>query len=332
MSSIQAAVWEATSSGATPIVKTIPAPVAAAGDILVRVSHVALNPVDNFLGVPGSVVGFDLAGEVVTAGGKLAKGSRVAGMVQGSFIPNYGAAAELVAADPDLFFKIPDGLDAADATTFSVSAVTAGVAVYKVLGLPFPPATAASGGNAPWFLVSGGATTVGLFAIQFAKLAGYRVIATASARSEALVKSYGADKIVNYTDPRAAELIREATGGGVQLGLEAAGGSSFPISIGSVSNGKLAAVLPTPDDVTVPPGVEVETLALIRAYKTVRTCVDSSADCRLLRRSSTSPSCTSGSPTLSLASQSSSSLASVPSLCRSATASRRSTKVCSSSR
>ena len=48
-------------------------------------------------------------------------------------------------------------------------------------------------------------------AIQFAKLSGLTVIATASPHNHALVKELGADAVFDYNDPSCAEKIKEYT-------------------------------------------------------------------------------------------------------------------------
>jgi NADPH:quinone reductase-like Zn-dependent oxidoreductase len=53
--------------------------------------------------------------------------------------------------------------------------------------------------STPQYLVYGGSTAVGLFAVQLAKLAGYKVVATASPKNFDLVKSYGADEVVDVS-------------------------------------------------------------------------------------------------------------------------------------
>jgi NADPH:quinone reductase-like Zn-dependent oxidoreductase len=81
-------------------------------------------------------------------------------------------------------------------------------------------------------LVQGGSSSVGLFAVQLAKLIGYKVIATSSPHSFDLVKSYGADAVVDYHDvAEAVAQIKQVTGGGVAGALEC---------IGGVPNGQLA--------------------------------------------------------------------------------------------
>jgi hypothetical protein len=83
-----------------------------------------------------------------------------------------------------------------------------------------------------WFLIQGGSSSVGLFAVQLAKLIGYKVVATCSPHSYDLVKAYGADAVVDYHDvPTAIEQVKQVTGGGVAGALE---------GIGGVPNGQLA--------------------------------------------------------------------------------------------
>ncbi|KAJ0357251.1 hypothetical protein COL154_010294 [Colletotrichum chrysophilum] len=91
-----------------------------------------------------------------------------------------------------------------EAATYGVSAVTAVLAVNVHLGLPWPgePGTgpqslAFKSTNKPIFIYAG-STSVGLFAIQLSKLAGYTVVTTASPHSYELVKRYGADHVFNY--------------------------------------------------------------------------------------------------------------------------------------
>jgi NADPH:quinone reductase-like Zn-dependent oxidoreductase len=73
---------------------------------------------------------------------------------------------------------------------------------------------------APWTLVWGGASSVGLFTIQLARLSGYRVIATASPKNAELVRLSGADVVVNYRDADVVEQIKAATDGGVAYGVD----------------------------------------------------------------------------------------------------------------
>jgi NADPH:quinone reductase-like Zn-dependent oxidoreductase len=74
--------------------------------------------------------------------------------------------------------------------------------------------------NAPWFLVFSGATSVGMFAIQLAHLSGYRVVTTASPKNFDLVKSLGADAVVDYRDADVSHKIKEITGNTLSHALD----------------------------------------------------------------------------------------------------------------
>ena len=71
----------------------------------------------------GATIGTDFSGEIVALGSALntswAIGDRVAGCIYG------GAFAQYLAAESDLIFKIPDGINAAEAATFSMTWWTA---------------------------------------------------------------------------------------------------------------------------------------------------------------------------------------------------------------
>jgi len=49
--------------------------------------------------------------------------------------------------------------------------------------------------------VYGGSSSVGQYAIQLAKLSGYKVVTTASKRNHELVKSLGADLVFDVSNP-----------------------------------------------------------------------------------------------------------------------------------
>jgi len=49
--------------------------------------------------------------------------------------------------------------------------------------------------------VYGGSSSVGQYAIQLAKLSGYKVVTTASERNHELVKSFGADLAFDVSNP-----------------------------------------------------------------------------------------------------------------------------------
>ena len=115
------------------------------------------------------------------------------------------------------------------------------MALYDLLkfpephSIPVPPPASTSGASIP-ILVSGGASSVGLYTVQIAKHSGLYVIATASERNFDLVRSFGADVVVDYRDPvKAAKQIREAAPGPIEHALDCVStGTSFEIVAASL--------------------------------------------------------------------------------------------------
>jgi threonine dehydrogenase-like Zn-dependent dehydrogenase len=140
-----------------------------------------------------------------------------------------------------------------EAPVYGIGFGTAAQALYARLDVPYPPAKVE---GEEWFLVYGGSTSVGLFAVQLAKLAGFKVVATCSPKNFDLVKSYGADEVVDYKDSEAAiKKIRSVTGESLRRGLDTISeASSLEIVLNSYAdsdaNGKrkLQLLLPIPDE------------------------------------------------------------------------------------
>jgi hypothetical protein len=116
-----------------------------------------------------------------------------------------------------------------------VGFTTAAQVLYTRLGLPYPPAKA---DGSEWILIYGGSTSVGLFAIQLAKLAGFKVVSTASPRNFDLVKKFGADEVVDYHNAEeAVEQIKKITGGKITKALDTISeGESFKICLESFAD------------------------------------------------------------------------------------------------
>lgn len=202
------------------------APTPGKGEILVKVSHVAQNPSDWYgLDLPaGRVVGCDFVGTVVDSNGsRWAQGLRVGGWVHGKRAdPVRGAFAEYLVTESDMVFPVPAAITDQQAATVPAAFATAVQAMVLHLKLPEPkdhpdqdpPATAATP-----FLINGGSTSVGMYAIQFAKLCGLYVVATGSRNNHALLKSLGADVVVDYSSSNWAKRVRRITSDGLQHAL-----------------------------------------------------------------------------------------------------------------
>jgi NADPH:quinone reductase-like Zn-dependent oxidoreductase len=202
--------------GAT--VTEIPIPEITPDEILIKVSAVALNPIDtkgiDVVSPWGSLVGCDYAGTVTKVGKSAAKqwkvGERVAGFVHGGQYKDVGSFAEYLKVDGSLAWKVPEGVSDAEAATFGIAAVTA-VLALEYLDVPLEDIMECSKvpGKESTVFVYSGASNVGLFAIQLAKRAGLKVVAAASPRSFDLVKRYGADDVFEYGSPTAIEDIKK---------------------------------------------------------------------------------------------------------------------------
>jgi NADPH:quinone reductase-like Zn-dependent oxidoreductase len=141
-----------------------------------------------------------------------------------------GMLAEKVCLNADGLVHFPDHLSFEEAATLPCAAVTAWHSLFDSGGL--------QPGHSVLVQGSGG---VSIFALQFAKMAGARVIATTSGRGGKLdrLKALGADEVVNYTTtPDWDRPAREFTGGaGVDHVIEVGGAGTLPLSLKSVRRG-----------------------------------------------------------------------------------------------
>ncbi|ETN39312.1 uncharacterized protein HMPREF1541_05535 [Cyphellophora europaea CBS 101466] len=201
------------------VLRGIPVPRLQDDYMIVRPVTIALNPTDwttlDAPGQPGSIVGCDYAGVVVEVGKGVKRnfkpGDRVAGYAHGGNDANHehGAFARYITVKGDTQWHIPSGVSFEDASTVGVGLTTLGYGLYKVLGLPWPEVTAPPQHGE--VLIYGGSTATGALAIQFAKLSGFKVLATASPKNFERVKTLGADAVFDYRDPSVGKQIREAT-------------------------------------------------------------------------------------------------------------------------
>lgn len=215
-----------------------------AGEIVVRTRAVAVNPID---GMPGiayrlilpwltfpAVVGSDVAGEVVEVGpdvARLSPGDRVV-CAAGGVEQNRNRAAEggfqqYVVLKEYMTSAVPDGLPFEQAAVLPLAVSTASVGLFQQdqLGLPLPTVDAEDRGQT--VLVWGGSTSVGSNAIQLARHAGYRVVATASPRNFDYLRSLGADATVDYHSDTAVDELIEAIGTSSLAGTLAIGNGAL---------------------------------------------------------------------------------------------------------
>ncbi|WP_308209043.1 zinc-binding dehydrogenase [Actinoallomurus purpureus] len=183
----------------------VPRPVPEPDEVLIRVAAASYNPSDAALrsGFLQAVLpvdlpytlGFDVSGTITQVGsdvGAFTVGDRVVGRLDYG-----GAAAEYVATPADALVKAPATISLADAAAIPVAALTAWQAIHEHAHLTVGQRV----------LINGAGGGVGLFAVQLAKHTGATVVATASGRSAAAVRTYGADQIIDYTRTPIADAL-----------------------------------------------------------------------------------------------------------------------------
>jgi NADPH:quinone reductase len=122
-----------------------------------------------------------------------------------------GAYAEYAVAPASTTFSLPPNILFEAGAGLPLSAMTAALALYQHLQLPTP--TAAGAKDIP-ILIYGGASAVGAYALQFAKLSKLSPIITVAGSGIDFVKSlYAATHIVDYRKGDVAKQIIDALGG-----------------------------------------------------------------------------------------------------------------------
>jgi NADPH:quinone reductase-like Zn-dependent oxidoreductase len=140
-----------------------------------------------------------------------------------------GMLAEQVCLDASGLVHFPSHLTYEEAASLPCAAVTAWHSLFDS-GRLLP-------GQSVLVQGTGG---VSIFALQFAKMAGARVIATSSSDQKLeRVRALGADAVINYrTTPDWDRPVREFTGGvGVDHVIEVGGAGTLPLSLKSVRRG-----------------------------------------------------------------------------------------------
>lgn len=202
---MQAVAYQTAGTAAVLQDITLPEPVAAGRDILVRVKAVSVNPVDYKIraGVnppegQWKVAGWDAAGVVQAVGPDVTlfrPGDRVwyAGDISRS-----GSNAELQLVDERIVGKMPESLDFAAAAALPLTAITAWEMLFDRLKI-------IRGGQdlGQQLLIIGAAGGVGSVMIQLARqLTGLTIIATASRpETQSWVKELGAHHVIDHSKP-----------------------------------------------------------------------------------------------------------------------------------
>jgi NADPH:quinone reductase-like Zn-dependent oxidoreductase len=234
-----------------------PEPAAGPGEVLVRLRAASINYRDlatvTMMAPQRPLIPLSDGAGVVEAVGEGVTRVQPGDLVMPGFFPHWvagrptparlaalggaldGVACEAIALTADGVTKAPAGWTAEEAATLPCAAVTAwrGLIVEGKL----------TAGETVLVQGTGG---VSIFALQFAKLAGARVIVTSSSDEKLeRARAMGADDVINYrTTPDWAAAARALTGGrGVDHVVEVGGAGTFQQSIAACALGGSIAVI-----------------------------------------------------------------------------------------
>ena len=206
-------------------VEQVATPIPRAGQILIRVRAAGVNRPDivqregRYPPPPGApeILGLEVAGEVAAVGADTARwtiGDRVTALLPG------GGYAEFAAVDGRHALPLPSGLDFVQSAALPET-------VFTVWSNVFERGALRAGET---LLVHGANSGIGVTAIQMAKAAGARVIATARGEAKtAQARSMGGDLALDTTGPDWAAEVKAA--GGADVVLDMVGATFFAANV-----------------------------------------------------------------------------------------------------
>ncbi|MGE5538480.1 MAG: NADPH:quinone oxidoreductase family protein [Gemmatimonas sp.] len=167
--------------------------------------------------------GTDIAGTIIEVADDvrdLRPGMRV-------FAPvDWGGSAQQAIVDAIHAIPVPEPLDLDASVSLAVSYPTAAASLMW----------RARVGAGNWVLIHGAAGGVGLAAVEIAKALGAKVIARAGADKHNVLKSRGADAVIDSAHPFRDDVLK-ISGGGVQAVLDPLGGAIFDESLRCLADG-----------------------------------------------------------------------------------------------
>ncbi|HKT78324.1 MAG TPA: NAD(P)H-quinone oxidoreductase [Sphingobium sp.] len=207
------------------------------GEILIKVAAAGVNRPDisqregNYPPPPGAspVIGLEVAGEVAALGDGTARwsiGDRVTALLPG------GGYAEYAVVDGRHALPVPDDMSFEQAAGLPET-------LFTVWANLFERGRLAAGETA---LIHGGNSGIGVTAIQMAKAAGARVIATCRGKAKTQkAAEVGADIAIDVLEQDFVDIVTKA--GGADVVLDIAGGSYFEGNVAVLNpDGRLAQI------------------------------------------------------------------------------------------
>ncbi|KAJ3685234.1 hypothetical protein LUZ61_014398 [Rhynchospora tenuis] len=273
----------------------VPVPRPKEDELLIKVEAASLNPIDwriqegilrpilppKLLSVSSLPIpfvdckfpftpGVEVAGEVIEIGANiktLKKGDKVVSLLN---YHNGGGLAQYVVAQESLTAVRPIGSYATDYVALPVAGVTA-LQILKSIGAKFD-------GTGPKcnILITAASGGVGHYLVQLAHLAGLHVTATCGARNIDLVKSLGANEVLDYKTPEGQQLA-SPSGKPYDCVINCVANTEWSSTLEAnlTSDGKVIEVTPTP--VTMARTVLDSTYTLDKAQEAWDRCMSGHA-------------------------------------------------------
>lgn len=187
----------------------LPQPTASGHDLLVRISSIAVNPVDCKIrknvapeGDNYKVIGWDAVGEVVAIGESVSHFQPGDKVFYAGDLSRQGSNAEYQLVDERIVGNKPKSLSDSEAAALPLTSITAWELLFERLAIKQQQPDSKEQSN-DVILIVGAAGGVGSILVQLASvLTGATIIATASRESSAQwVKKLGADHVIDHSKP-----------------------------------------------------------------------------------------------------------------------------------
>jgi NADPH:quinone reductase-like Zn-dependent oxidoreductase len=223
------------------IFETVPRPDPGSGEVLVKVHAAGVGAWDGWIRAGRSALpqplpltlGSDLSGEIAALGSgisNMAVGEQVFGVTNTQFL---GAYAEYAVASAAMLAKKPSSLSYVEAASVPVIAVTAWQGLFDQARLEAGQTV----------VIHGAAGNVGAYAVQLARRARLRCIATVGTKDIDYVRTLGANKVVDYHAQRFEDEVKDA-----DAVLDLVGGETLTRSFQVLRRGgKLISTVSQPD-------------------------------------------------------------------------------------
>ena len=186
----------------------LPRPTLKADELLVQVHAASVNPIDNIIttGIFKAVLRFDLpatlgsdlAGTVTEVGSRVTRFKVGDAVFANIFDQGTGAIAEFAVVPESAAALKPVNLDFVEAASIPMVGLTSWQGMKERMGLRAGQKV----------FIPAGSGGIGTFAIQFAKHLGAQVGTTTSTGNVELVRSLGADEVVDYKQQAFEAVLR----------------------------------------------------------------------------------------------------------------------------